>query len=421
MMTSRFLILSIMVFSILGVRAEVDPNFYIFLCFGQSNMEGAMPPEYVDIEYVDERFQTLATVDFSNPLRAKGQWYTAYPPIVRETTFLGVADYFGRTMVAALPLDYRVGVVNVAIGGTNIGAFLSEECANYKWVAPKVYELYGNDPYRHLVEMARIAQQSGVIKGILMHQGEANKGQQDWPEKVKKIYERLLNDLGINAEEVPLLVGEVVGTGEVGVHNTIIAKVPSVIPTAHIISSSGCPCTSDNMHFNAIGYRMMGKRYAEKMLELLELPVQMNPEYQLPNNLKRFFKATKLDSIDDLTLASDSIYKLRVNAYFEDEHTEDVTPDLIYYYTGGIEVLGDIIITVTNEPSSVTLCYTDFTNSTISSSFYVNKHNTDDIRSIQDETSNNNNIIYNLQGLKVAHPKKGLYIENGKLKMIKRD
>ena len=25
---------------LLGAQAEVDPNFYIYLCFGQSNMEG---------------------------------------------------------------------------------------------------------------------------------------------------------------------------------------------------------------------------------------------------------------------------------------------------------------------------------------------------------------------------------------------
>ena len=26
--------------SLLGAKGEVDPNFYVYLCFGQSNMEG---------------------------------------------------------------------------------------------------------------------------------------------------------------------------------------------------------------------------------------------------------------------------------------------------------------------------------------------------------------------------------------------
>ena len=38
------------------MAAAVDPNFYIFLCFGQSNMEGAARPEPQDLEGVSDRF-----------------------------------------------------------------------------------------------------------------------------------------------------------------------------------------------------------------------------------------------------------------------------------------------------------------------------------------------------------------------------
>ena len=31
-----------------GAKADVDPNFYIYLCFGQSNMEGNAQPQSVD-------------------------------------------------------------------------------------------------------------------------------------------------------------------------------------------------------------------------------------------------------------------------------------------------------------------------------------------------------------------------------------
>jgi len=50
--------------------------------------------------------------------------------------------------------------------------------------------------------------------------------------------------------------------------NTIIAKLPDVIPTAHVISSKGCMVRTDSLHFNSVGVRELGKRYAEKMLEL---------------------------------------------------------------------------------------------------------------------------------------------------------
>ena len=56
------------------------------------------------------------------------------------------------------------------------------------------------------MELAKIAQRDGVIKGILMLQGETNTGQQDWPEKVKKVYENLLADLNLKAADVPLVL-----------------------------------------------------------------------------------------------------------------------------------------------------------------------------------------------------------------------
>ena len=262
-------------FSLLGARGAVDENFYIYLCFGQSNMEGNAQPESVD-QTVDERFQMLACVNFQNPVRTMGNWYPATPPIVRQGTGLGMADYFGRTMVNSLPENIKVGVVDVAIGGTKIEGFMSEKVAEY--IAPEAdwlkayFAAYDNDPYKRLVDMAKIAQQSGVIKGILLHQGESNSGETEWPQKVKTVYERLLSDLNLNAEDVPLFVGEMVSANEKGKcagHNTIIAKVPNVIPTAHVISSEGCPQRGDGFHFTAKGYRMMGARYAAEALKLM--------------------------------------------------------------------------------------------------------------------------------------------------------
>jgi hypothetical protein len=291
-----------------GAKAEVDPNFYVYLCFGQSNMEGNATPEAQDKEYVDPRFQMLACVNFSSPSRKMGQWYTAYPPIVRQGTGLGMADYFGRTMVANLPDEVKVGVVDVAIGGTDIKGFMSEEVPNYlknaaDWLK-NYFKAYDNDPYKRLVDMAKIAQESGVIKGILLHQGETNTGQADWPQKVKTVYERLLQDLGLSADEVPLFVGEVVSSGAGGscaYHNTVIAKVPSVIPTAYVISSADCPAKKEAdgsiLHFTAQGYRIMGQRYAQAALKVLGIEVDIQEPEQPKSALEVDERFTSLDEI----------------------------------------------------------------------------------------------------------------------------
>ena len=109
--------------SVLNANAQPDPNFHIYLCFGQSNMEGNAQWETVDNQFVDSRFQMLATTNFSSPQRTMGNWYTAYCPIVSPAGKLGPTDYFGRTMVAALPADVKVGVVAVAMGGSPIQMF----------------------------------------------------------------------------------------------------------------------------------------------------------------------------------------------------------------------------------------------------------------------------------------------------------
>jgi lysophospholipase L1-like esterase len=51
--------------------------------------------------------------------------------------------------------------------------------------------------------------------------------------------------------------------------NRIIATLPQTIKNAHVISSAGCTDSADNLHFNAAGYRELGKRYATQMLSLL--------------------------------------------------------------------------------------------------------------------------------------------------------
>ena len=272
----RLILSAFALFSAMAINAQ-DPDFHIYLCFGQSNMEGNARIEQQDLEGVSDRFMMMATVDDQERGREKGNWYTAVPPLCRQNTGLTPADYFGRTLVEYLPENVKVGVINVAIGGCHIETFLPDSIASYVekrapgWMKGML-AAYDNDPYARLVEMAKLAQKDGVIKGVLVHQGESNTGDPRWPSQLKKVYDNLMNDLGLQGQVVPLLVGEVVNSDRGGIcasHNDVIARVPSVIPQAHVISSSGCTNAFDLLHFDAAGYRELGKRYANKMLQLL--------------------------------------------------------------------------------------------------------------------------------------------------------
>ncbi len=259
-----------------GTRAfSQDPDFYVFLCFGQSNMEGNARIEEQD-RSVDDRFQVLQAVDCPDPGKTKGTWRPAVPPLCRCTTGIGPADYFGRTMVANLPGNIRVGIINVSVGGCKIELFDKDHYQSYiptvpSWMMNMIKEYNGN-PYARLVEMAKLAQKDGVIKGILLHQGESNTNDSTWTNQVKRIYDNLVTDLHLDPGTTPLLAGEVVHSDQGGIcaaMNRIIAQLPQVIANSHVISSSGCSDAPDNLHFNTAGYKRLGSRYAEKMLSLI--------------------------------------------------------------------------------------------------------------------------------------------------------
>lgn len=255
-----------------------DPNFHIYLCFGQSNMEGNARIEAQDRQGISTRFRMMAAVDMNNTGRKKGQWYAAVPPLCREWTGLTPADYFGREMVAKLPERIKVGVINVSVGGASIDLFNEDKAPAYiasaaDWLQ-NFCKSYNNNPYRELVTLAKEAQKVGVIKGILLHQGCTNNGQQDWPDRVKVIYDRMLNELNLKAEDCPLLVGQLMTKEDGGCcyhHNAIIDRIQQTIPTAYPIPSLGCPGAPDKLHFTAEGYRILGRRYATEMLKHLKI------------------------------------------------------------------------------------------------------------------------------------------------------
>ncbi|MEN6307868.1 MAG: sialate O-acetylesterase [Anaerohalosphaeraceae bacterium] len=284
-----YILFSLIVLAV-NTFADSDPNFYIFLCFGQSNMEGFPGIEEQDKTSVDKRFQVLAAVDFPDLGRTKGKWYDAVPPLCRPNSGICPADYFGRTLVANLPGKIRVGIVNVSVAGCKIELFDKNNYQSYASTAPlwmvNIIKAYNGNPYQHLVNMAQLAQKDGVIKGILLHQGESNTNDKDWPSKVKVIYDNLIKDLNLKVDDVPLLAGELVYADQGGAcasMNTIIAKLPETIPNSYVISSKGCTCQPDHLHFKPAGYRELGKRYGKKMLSLLGYQVNESKESGAPS------------------------------------------------------------------------------------------------------------------------------------------
>ena len=278
-----------------GIMAqEPDPNFFIFLGIGQSNMQGKAPFTTADTKNTKDftksdwaRYKKLIIVD--EDASKVGTWVKAEPPIVRPDTGLGVTDYFGRYLVKGLDERYKIGVAVVAVDGCSIRAFSKDRtvCSNYltearnsnsTWVTEAAAK-YDNYPYGKLVEMAKIAQKSGVIKGIIFHQGETDANSNDWLERVYQLYTNLLADLNLSMDSVPFIAGEPVQQSEGGACYSAIPwvdKIPAYFKEksgkdlAYVASSKGCTkISSDVYHFSTEGYRKLGTRYGEIMLPLL--------------------------------------------------------------------------------------------------------------------------------------------------------
>ena len=269
-----------------------DENFYIFLCFGQSNMEGAARPEAQDLASPGPRFLLMPAVDFPEKGRKMGEWCEASAPLCRPNTGLTPADWFGRTLVASLPENIKIGVIHVAIGGIDIKGFLPDSIQSYVKTAPNwmkgMLAAYDNNPYERLVTLAKKAQKDGVIKGILMHQGETNTGDPKWAGMVKQVYDNLCGDLQLKPEDVPLYAGNIVQAGGKGVCigcKKQIDELPLTLHTSQVISSDDCTNGPDRLHFDAAGYRELGCRYGEAVARNLGFEPK-RPYIEMPKRIE---------------------------------------------------------------------------------------------------------------------------------------
>lgn len=230
-----------------SAKAQVDTSFHIYLLAGQSNMAGR--------GIVDD--SSRITDPRILMLNKNGEWVPAKDPVHYDKPIAGVgpAISFARTMIGFNP-DIKIGLVPAAVGGSPISA----------WQPDSVF--IGYHPYDDAVSRANTAMQSGVIKGILWLQGETDNkpgAESFYLNALSALIRRLRTDLNIPA--LPFIAGEL-GPFHNQRINKILAKLPATVPNTAVVSSEGLTANSDNIHFNTPSARILGRRYAEKMIAL---------------------------------------------------------------------------------------------------------------------------------------------------------
>ncbi|MCL2442517.1 MAG: sialate O-acetylesterase [Treponema sp.] len=292
--------------------SQGSPELHVYIAFGQSNMQGPGTIRTQDKENISDRYQVMNVVSgtYAGVSQTKGQWYKAVPPLIIPdnslnhwtnsfTIGLSPVDYFGRTLVNKTPNNITIGVIAVANGDMALASFHKTKAAEYFAAGsggegresgrPSSTERSGwtrytgagyTNLYHAIKDNAKKAQEEGgIIKGIIFHQGESGRGltYTTWHEMLKEIYNDMLSDLGLAPNSIPILLGQTFnsGTGPGGYLNTNNNLIKAVIPNAWVISSSGLTQgrvgqgQPDGIHFGSADLEEFGKRYGDKMYELV--------------------------------------------------------------------------------------------------------------------------------------------------------
>lgn len=241
-----------------GAKKQKTGKPDIYLCIGQSNMAGraTLTPELMD---------TLNNVYLFNDHE---EFEPAVNPLNRYSTIgkeismqrLGPSYSFAKEM--AEKTGCPVGLVVNARGGSSINSWLKGAKDGY---------------YEEALTRVKAAMKKGHLKAIIWHQGEANSTD---PEKYKQQLSSLMGDLrqDLGMPELPVVVGQIsqwagwtkspLGTKP---FNDMILTVASFLPNSAYASSEGLLPYKDETdpHFDTNSQLMLGKRYAEALLNLL--------------------------------------------------------------------------------------------------------------------------------------------------------
>jgi hypothetical protein len=235
---------------------NAGPVFHVYLLLGQSNMAGFQQALDED-KAVDPRILALGFDDCPAAGRVEGEWSVAVPPLHEcWNGALGPGDTFAQAMLDLYPGEHTIGLVPSALSGKPVETFMKGlPDSQYQWILSR----------------ARAAQDAGgVIEGILYHQGESNCGQEDWPDKVAAFITDLRRDLELG-DSTPVLVGELLYSGDCARHNSLVHRIPDLLANAFVVSADGLEMAEGDpwrVHFSREAEIELGVRYAETMLAI---------------------------------------------------------------------------------------------------------------------------------------------------------
>jgi hypothetical protein len=245
---------------------NVDPAYsvndlHLYLFIGQSNMAGRAPIEEEDKGPI-ERAYLLNNNEQWEPAQTGEYGSRGYQGFNRYSTVevaskkngLNPALPFAKVITERMP-HARIGIISNAVGDTNIA----------KWQKGA-----GTYFFEEAVRRTKCAMEQGQLMGILWHQGEADRNNDRYLQQLLQLAADLRSELGVRADEVPFVAGQLLPGAKYEHFNTkIIVEIAHSVPNSDYVISDGTSSIGDDTHFSAEGQRILGKRYAFKMLEMM--------------------------------------------------------------------------------------------------------------------------------------------------------
>lgn len=245
--------------------SQVDKqDIHLYLLVGQSNMAGRAEPEAIDKEPHPRVFH----------LNADMQWQSAIEPLHFDKPRVvgtGPGLAFGKAMAAAYP-DKMIGLIPVAVGGSSISF----------WEPGVLHPQTDLYPFDRAIRWLDKASEEGQLKGIIWHQGESD----SYPQKFPMYQDRLANLISrfrshTAQDSLPFILGELSqrfvedrlpqDSSAWYINQQVLPTLRDEMPKVGLISSQGADMIpSDPIHFSAEASRLLGSRYAEEMIRLLQ-------------------------------------------------------------------------------------------------------------------------------------------------------
>ena len=235
--------------------SQKKENVWVFIMAGQSNMAGRGVVEPAD---------TISNKRILS-INKNGQVIIAKEPLhfyEPERTGLDCGLSFAKTLIKKIPDSISILLIPTAVGGSSINQWLNDS-------------LYRNVKlFSNFLAKVEIGKQTGIIKGILWHQGESDANETNIPlykQRLGSLFSKFRTAVGDNA--LPVLIGELGSFSEnpqnFSLINKAIHEYAAEDKNCGVISTKDLKDKGDHLHFNSKGQRTMGRRFAQEYLKNL--------------------------------------------------------------------------------------------------------------------------------------------------------